>query len=103
MSSGLPRARSALPFSTRISAMIFRSIGLRLGDSPSLLLKVAGTVCDHFAYKVDRRGRPEDKPLGVRQAAGANLRRVDRQAPYLRQGDLQLTGQRAGRTLRPWT
>ena len=37
----------------------------RLGDSPRLLRKVAGTVCDHFAYKVDRRGRPEDKPLGA--------------------------------------
>jgi hypothetical protein len=35
----------------------------RLGDSSDLLRKVAETVCDHFAYKVDRRGRPRNKPL----------------------------------------
>jgi hypothetical protein len=35
----------------------------RLGDSRRLLRQVAETVCDHFAYKVDRRGRRGKMPL----------------------------------------
>jgi len=35
----------------------------RLGDSPDRLRKVAEAVCDYFAYKVDGRGRPGNKPL----------------------------------------
>ncbi len=35
----------------------------RLGDSPNLLRKVAEAVCKHFAYKLDRHGRPRDIPL----------------------------------------
>jgi hypothetical protein len=34
--------------------------GERLGDSPDSLRKVAETVCEHFAYKIDRQGRPRD-------------------------------------------
>jgi hypothetical protein len=32
----------------------------KLGDSPDGLRKVAETVCEHFAYKIDRHGRPRD-------------------------------------------
>lgn len=32
----------------------------RLGDSPNLLEKVAEAVCEYFAYKLDRHGRPRD-------------------------------------------
>jgi hypothetical protein len=32
----------------------------RLGDSPDSLRNVAETVCEHFAYKIDRQGRPRD-------------------------------------------
>lgn len=35
----------------------------RLSDSPNRLRKVAETVCEYFAYKIDRRGRPRDTPL----------------------------------------
>lgn len=35
----------------------------RLGDNPNLLRKVAEAVCGHFAYKLDRHGRPRDIPL----------------------------------------
>ena len=35
----------------------------RLGHSADLLRKVAAMVCDHFAYKVDDRGRPGNQPL----------------------------------------
>jgi hypothetical protein len=31
-----------------------------LGDSPDHLRNVAETVCEHFAYKIDRHGRPRD-------------------------------------------
>jgi hypothetical protein len=32
-------------------------------DNTDLLRKIAKTVCDHFAYKVDHRGRPRNQPL----------------------------------------
>jgi hypothetical protein len=35
----------------------------RLGERPDLLRKVAETVCEHFAYKIDGRGRPRHAPL----------------------------------------
>jgi hypothetical protein len=35
----------------------------RLGKSPALLRKVAKTVCEHFAHKIDGRGRPRNTPF----------------------------------------
>jgi len=35
----------------------------RLSDSPNCLRRFAETVCEHFAYKIDGRGRPRDIPV----------------------------------------
>ena len=37
----------------------------RVGSCPTLLQKVAGTVDEHFAHRIDNRGRPRDTVLGT--------------------------------------
>ena len=65
MISGRQKAQSALPsWNWAFSVTMSRWIGSReLSDSPNRLRKVAETVCEYFAYKIDRRGRPRDTPL----------------------------------------